>query len=214
MSEAQITDLICTPDSAETVRDQVAAILSLELQNQLRLAEEKGIDASGYRIKIYLENGRPYNTEGDAAQTRIINVTLRKTQLEKGGNARLGKQKTEARIFIDCLACGNDSGMFADDRSASKRAWEIARLVRRILMADVYTYLGLRGIVGSRVIVSAESGTTDKTELEKESALYFAVVRIELDVQFLECSIESEGPVMEPVHFEVDAVSGELNTNI
>jgi hypothetical protein len=208
-----IPDLIEGPDIMETVRDQVAAVLSLELQNQFALAKEKAApNTADYNVPVYVENGRPYEASGDTPMQRFINVQLPKVSALPA-NARIGNQKTQAAFYIDCIACGNDSGNFRDDKSAAHRAWRVCRLVRRILMADVYAYLGMRGIVGSRVVSLIEAGTPERTTLDRESALAYVVVRVTLDVQFLERSIDSPTVIMGPIHFEVDPVSGEVTTN-
>jgi hypothetical protein len=209
-----IPDLIEGPDVAETVRDQVAAILSLELQNQFALAKEKAApNAADYNVPVYVENGRPFEASGDKPATRFINVQMTKVSALPA-NARIGNQKTQSVFFIDCVACGNDDGNFRDDKSAAHRAWRVCRLVRRILMADVYAYLGMRGVVGSRVVPLMEAGTPERTELNRESALAYVIIRVTLEAQFLERSIASPTVVMEPINFEIDPVSGEVTTEI
>jgi hypothetical protein len=206
----QINELINTPDVIEIVRDQVAALLSLEIKNQYTMAQTAGIqNIKDFEIGIYVENGRPYEASGDNIPMRFVNILLPKV-IQLAGNSRKGNQKEQATIFIDCAACGNDSGNFRDEKSATFRAWRIARIVRRILMSDAYTYLGLRGTVGSRVIVSMEAGAPEKTELEKDAALSFVVVRISLEVQFLECFIANNGVPLEAIYFDVDPITGEV----
>jgi hypothetical protein len=204
-----IPNLIDEPDVLEIVRDQVAAILSLELQNQFKLAQEKlGTNIKEFDIPVYVENGRPYESSGDKPIMRFVNVLLPKVTVPQV-NARVGNQKETATFFIDCAACGNDDGNFRDDKSASIRAWKVCRIIRRILMSDVYMYLGMRGTIGQRIIVSMEAGTPDYPK-DNESALAYVVIRVALEVTFLERSIESPSVIMEPIQFEIDPVSGEL----
>jgi hypothetical protein len=220
MNEAQITELISEPDVVEIVRDQVAAILSTELKNQFAIAQNEGAsDAKDYNIPLYVENGRPYEAQCDSPIMRFINVLLPRVSLSEGsGNNRFSNsltgshQKEQVTFFIDCAACGNDSGNFRDDKSSAFRAWKIMRLVRRILMSNFYAYLGLRGTVGARIISIMEAGTPEEPKLDRESALSFVVVRATLEVQFLERNIEAEGPPLEIIDFEVDPVSGELTS--
>ena len=207
MSEAQIKELITEPDTLEIVRDQLAAILSLELQNQYALARQSGAaNAADYHIPVYVENTRPYDAGDDNPLPRFVNVLLPKVDVPDA-NPRLGMQKEQAVFWIDCCARGNDGGDFRDDKSASIRAWKTARIIRRILMSDYYTYLGLRGTVGSRTVTAMEAGTPDKAG---ESALSYAVIRITVAVQFLEKAIEAEGFPLEAIDWEVDPASGEL----
>jgi hypothetical protein len=210
---AYITELQNEPDIVEIVRDQVAAILSLELQNQHTIAQNQhAVDAKDYNIPVYVENGRPYEAQDDKPIMRFVNILLPRVAVPEA-NPRMGKQKEQATFFIDCAAYGNDSGNFRDDKSAAFRAWRVMRLVRRILMSDYYTYLGMRGIVGSRVITMMEAGTPEKPELDRESALSYVIIRATFEVQFLERSIEAGGPPLELIDFEIDPVSGELTVN-
>jgi hypothetical protein len=205
---ALISELIDAPDTVEIVRDQIAAILSLELQNQSALAQSAGIpNVKEFEVPVYVENARPY--DGDSVPIRFVNITLPRV-ISISGNARLGSQKEQSTIFIDCVACGNDSGDFRDDKSSSLRAWRVARIVRRILMSDAYTYLGLRGVVGSRLVTSLEAGTPEKSEREKEASLFFTIIRISLEVQFAERYIEMTGVPLESIAFEVDPITGEV----
>jgi hypothetical protein len=207
MSEAHIKELITEPDTLEIVRDQIAAILSLELQNQYAIAVEDGAaNAAEYHIPVYVENTRPYEAGDDNPLPRFVNVLLPKVDAPEA-NPRLGMQKEQAVFWIDCCARGNDGGNFRDDRSAGIRAWKVTRLVRRILMSDYYTYLGLRGTVGSRIVTSMEAGTPEKIS---ESALAYVIIRVTVAVQFLEKAIEAEGFPLEAIDWELDPASGEL----
>jgi hypothetical protein len=203
-SVPQITGLLDAPDILEVVRDQIAAVLSLELRNQRTLAFDfRKQDAKDYDIAVFIENARPYDGEG--VLKALVNVLLPKAQV-LDANSRVGSQKTRATFWLDCAAWGNDAG-WADDRSAALRAWKTARMVRRILMADVYAYLGLRGIVASRRVVSMEAGTPGNTE---NSAFAVSVVRISLEVDFLEKSIGVDCAALESIHFEISPDTGEI----
>ncbi|MDR2509249.1 MAG: hypothetical protein LBC77_01240 [Spirochaetaceae bacterium] len=213
LETAKIHEIIGTPDMAEILRDQVAAVLSLELQNQYAMAQEAALpDAREFNIPVFVENGRPYESSGGKPLMRFVNVLLPKITVP-ASNPRMGAQKEQAVFFIDCAACGNDCGTFRDDKSAAIRAWKLTRIVRRILMSGEYAYLGLRGIVGSRIITSMEAGTPEKPELDRESALSYMLVRITLEAQFLEKFIGTEGPPLELISFEVEPSSGEILAN-
>jgi hypothetical protein len=207
--QAQITELIDTPDTLEIVRDQIAAILSLEIQNQYAIAKSQQVkNTADYNIPIYLENGRPYDVNGKDGKTltRFVNILLPKVGVPES-NPRLGTQKERATFFIDCAACGNDSGNFRDDKSAMFRAWRVTRLVRRILMSDYYAYLGFRGIVSERTVTAMVAGNPDKLE---DSALFWETIRVTFEVGFMEKAIEAQGVLLDGIDFEVDPVSGEL----
>jgi hypothetical protein len=206
----RINELINEPDNIEIIRDQIAAILSLELQNQSTLAREAELpDYKDFNIPVYVENDRPYEASGNAPVTRLINVLLPKLIVPKI-NARSGDQKETATIHIDCVACGNDFGGFRDDRSAAIRAWKICRLARRILMSDAYMYLGMRGVIGSRAVVSMESGSPPDRQDDGSAAFAFFIVRIALEVTFVERSIAAQNEILEGIDFEIDPATGLL----
>ena len=203
-NEPKITELIEAPDAIEAVRDQIAALLSLELQNQYAMAREKGVpNAADYNIKIYVENARPYDTVGNT-RLSLVNVVLPEITVPHS-NPRIGDQKEQAVFHIYCIADGNNTGDFRDDKSATFRAWKIMRLVRRIIMSDMYTYLGLRKTVTSRIITKMEVGTP-----AAQTATFITAVRAHLEVQFKEGSIESPFVPLEGYDFDVSPEDGEV----
>jgi hypothetical protein len=209
MSESenpQITELIEEPDTLEVMRDQLAALLSLELQNQYALAREKGIPrAQDYSVKVFVENTRPYDgaTIG-RGQISLINILVSKVTAPTS-NPRIGNQKEKAIVFIDCAADGNNTGNFRDDKSATFRAWKIMRLVRRIVMSDQYAYLGMRGTVTSRTFTQMEAGSPNI-----QAALALTVIRATLEVDFVERSIETPSVTLEGIDYTVDADTGQV----
>lgn len=204
----KITELIETPDTLEIVRDQIAAILSLELQNQYALAQEHGIPRTqDYNIKIFVENTRPYDGAGED-KINLINILVPKVTVP-AINPRIGNQKEKAIFFIDCAADGNNTGNFRDDKSAAFRAWKIMRLVRRILMSEQYTYLGLRGTVTSRAFMQMESGSPNI-----QAALALTVIRATLEVEFVEGYIENPSVPFEGLKFDVIPKTGEVIAKI
>jgi len=204
MKEPLITELIDTPDNVETVRDQIAAILSLELQNQLAIAKDEGApNSADYDIKIYAENSRPYDTVEDEAVS-VVNVVCQEVTVPHG-NPRMGDQKEQAIFHLYCIANGNANGNFRDDKSATFRAWKIMRLVRRILMSEPYTYLGMRKIVTSRTFTKMEAGTP-----AVQSAQAFTVIRAFLEVQFVEGYIGGPSVPFEGYDFEVSPDDGQV----
>ena len=197
MNEPLITELVETPENVEKVRDQIAAILSLELQNQLTIATDTGRqNAADYDIDIYVENSRPYDTTGEE-MVSLVNIVLQEVTVPHS-NPRMGDQKEQAIFHIYCIANGNTMGDFRDDKSATFRAWKIMRLVRRILMSEPYTYLGMRKTVTSRTFTKMESGTPNL-----QSAQAFTVIRAHFEVQFTEGYIGGPSVPFEGYDFEV-----------
>lgn len=205
----EINELIHEPDVIERIRDQIACILKGETQNQYAIAkDENKNDAEDFNFRIFINNAIPYDTGGDPVTTPLINIMLEKAA-SMDGNSRVGAQKEKATFVIDCITFGNDGGEEWNEKAAAARAWKTARVIRRILMSEHYTYLGMRGIVGSRLITSIETGAPENGG----DALTVVTARITLEVQFLECAISTTGPIIEGIDFSVDPNNGEVSIN-
>jgi hypothetical protein len=205
---SEIHELISTPDNVEKLRNHIAFIIKGETQNQYAIAQEEcAPDAGDYNFRVFIENARPYDSEGEPPLEPLINIMLQKTETVNG-NARMGPQKYKATFVIDCIAFGNDAGEERDAHAAAARAWKAARVIRRILMSEQYTYLGLRGIVGSRLITSIETGVPENGG----NAFTVVTARIILEVQFMERAIEISGPIIEAIDFTVEPFTGEVLT--
>jgi hypothetical protein len=203
----EIDELIGEPDNVEKLRDRIAFIIKGETQNQYAMAKEQGVpDARDYDFRVFIQNERPYDTDGDKPTVEpIVNIMLQKIEA-MDGNSRMGPQKEKAAFIIDCIAFGYEASEDWNEKAAAIRAWKAARVIRRILMSEQYTYLGLRGIVGGRLITSIQTGLPENGG----GAHTVAVARITLDVQFLERAISTSGPVIEAVDFTIEPSNGEV----
>jgi len=203
----QITELIEAADNVELVRDQIAALLSLELQNQHELAKNAGTkDADDYDIEIYVENSRPYDTTDDDDIISLVNIVCQQVTAPHS-NPRMGNQKSQAIFDIYCIANGNSLGDFRDDKSATFRAWKIMRLIRQIVMSEQYAYLGMRRIVTSRTFTKMESGTPNPGS---QGAKFFSVIKASLEVQFVEGFIDGPSVPFDGYAFEVSPDDGQV----
>jgi hypothetical protein len=207
----EINEPINEPDNVEKLRGHIAFILKGETQNQYAIAQEEAKpDARDFNFRVFIQNARPYDPEGgDGPPVEpIANIMLQKIEAMEG-NSRLGPQKEKATFIIDCITFGADAGEDWNEKSAAIRAWKAARVIRRILMSEQYTYLGLRGIVGSRLITSIETGIPENGG----DALTVVTARIILEVQFMERSIATSGPIIEAIDFTVEPFTGEVLTH-
>jgi hypothetical protein len=206
----EIYELISDPDNVEKLRNHIAFIIKGETQNQYAIAQEQGApDVHDYNFRVFIENARPYDTDDDEPTMEpIANIMLQKAAPE-GSNPRAGPQKEKATFIIDCLTFGADGSDDWNEKAAAIRAWKAARVIRRILMSEQYTYLGLRGIVGGRVITSIETGVPENGG----DALTVVTARIILEVQFMERAIEISGPIIEAIDFTIEPFSGEVLTH-
>jgi hypothetical protein len=170
--------------------------------------DNRAKDAEDYNFRVFIENARPYDTEGEPPVTPLLNIMLQKAA-PMDGNPRIGAQKEKAVFVIDCIAFGNDGGEAWNEKVAAARAWKAARVIRRIIMSEQYAYLGSRGVIGSRNITSIETGVPENGG----AALSIVTARIILEVQFMECAISAPGTILEAINFTLDPSSGEVLIN-
>lgn len=183
--EPVYSELQSEPDNIEIIRDQIAALLALELKRQHEIAVEKEDSAAqDYDVDVYIENSDPLqyvdDTTPDANPFPCVNVLLESSDSGKG-TATVNKQCLTAQFFIDCYAAGNAASTDDFGTVASKKAWKTARLVRRILRAEPNTYLRLRGVVG-KVDWKFQSGEP----ASPQSAIRVKMVRITLTIDYVE----------------------------
>lgn len=193
--EPAYSELQSDPDNIEVIRDQIAALLFLDFQKQVELAEEEADpNAHDYDVAVYIENDDPLqyvdNETDESNPFPCVNVSLDATD-SSGGTASVNKQDMTAQVYIDCYATGNTSSTADFGTKASLKAWKVARLVRRILRAEVNSYLRLRGIVG-KVGWKFQSGEANT----RKSAIRVRMVRITLTVDYVE-DVQIEGGVLD-----------------
>lgn len=183
--EPVYTELQSEPDNIEVIRDQIAALLFLDLQKQHEIATEaEDPNAADYDVAVYVENDDPMQYVDDEAENSnpfpCVNISLDSSD-GSGGTASVNKQTMTAQVFIDCYATGNTSSTADFGTKASLKAWKTARLVRRILRAEANTYLRLRGVVG-KVGWKFQAGEPNQAQ----SAIRVKMVRITLSVDYVE----------------------------
>lgn len=177
--------LLIEPDNIEIIRDQIAALLALDLDRQHELAvQAEDPNAADYNVRVFVENDDPLQyTDDDSEESNpfpCVNVSI-DSSAPDGGSATVNKQNMTAQFFIDCYATGNTSSDADFGTKASLKAWKTARLVRRILRAEPNTYLRLRGVVG-KVSFKFQSGEPSAPQ----SSVRVKMVRITLSVDYVE----------------------------
>jgi hypothetical protein len=205
--ESRIKTLLNSPDNAEKIRDQIAAILKLELSNQKTLADNdlKIENKKDFDIKVYIENSRPWALLSDKPEKNpfpLVNVSLQDIKKDSGPIA--GKIKYTGTYLIDCYGTGNfqpenAAEWIPDDYLSAVRAWQIARVTRNIIMSGFYAFLGMREIVRGRDI---ESITTVVPKELQDAAISITACRITLKVELHETSPEAEGVIFNGLSFK------------
>lgn len=203
----QIPDLIDKVDNVEIVRDQIAAILKVELAHQQTLTTE-------LMPRVFIERSNPWGEYLEASRIArpIINVWLEGETFDGRASNIVERQTAEATFNIDCYGYGASVdaavGHVPGDRSAALEAQRAVRLARNILMAGVYTYLGLRGVVGKRW---PQSLTMFQPTIDNRAIQRVVGARLALVVRFNEFSPQVAGEELETLLVEVrKAGTGEL----
>lgn len=216
-----ISELINKQDNSEIIRDQIAAILALESESQMGMANLAGHDQDLWKLRVFRERSNPFeqwlNIPSDQRtsfdQSPIINVWYASSNFDPGASTVIERQATEGIFNIDCYGCGVSSnnpagGHNPGDREAALAAQRALRLVRNILMAGEYTYLGLRKLVWQRF---PQSINVFQPQFDSRSIQQIVGARLALKVTFNEFSPQVPAVNLEYLSVQVDEdETGEL----
>jgi hypothetical protein len=207
---ALIPELITKVDNVEIIRDQIAAILTVELANQ-------GVLSGGLpQPRVFIERTNPWGqflTSEQPPGQPVINVWWDSSTFNESESNVVERQKSETVYNIDCYAAAPSSdvqagGHLPADEQAARDAQRAVRLARNILMAGVYTYLGLRGLVWKRF---PQTISLFQPQIDNRAALRVVAARLALQVHFNEFSPQVEGVVLETLMIDINrAETGEL----
>lgn len=202
-----IAALIDKQDAFEVVRDQIAAILATEVASQMALATTAGKDPNDWELRIFSERSNPWeqllNEQID--RSPIVNVWFDNSNFDPSASNISERQKTEAVFNIDCYGYGISSNDIAGghnpgDKEAAFEVHKALRLVRNILMAAEYTYLGLRGVVWQRW---PQSITVFQPQLDGRQMQQIVGARLAFRVVFNEFSPQVPAETLELVSVDV-----------
>lgn len=214
-----LTTLIDKQDNSEIIRDQVSAILALETASQTALATLAGKPSpEEWTFRVFQERANqwecfPYNSTDIVP---VVNVWVDNSVFIKSRSNSIERQGADLTLNIDCYAPGLTTLPTADtqisgDENAAIVAQRVARLVRNILMAAEYTYLGLRGTVGQRWI---ESITLFQPQQGNQTAHHTMGARLVLKITYNEFSPQYELETLELLTAEVSRTGdGEVVLN-
>lgn len=208
-----ISELIDKQDTFEIVRDQIAGILAAETVSQMALAVEVAKDPADWKLRIFLERSNPWeewlNSQDDTSP--IINVWYDSSSFNKASSNVVSRQHSTSTFNIDMYGYGKSKGEgeghAPGDRTAALEVQRAIRLVRNILMAGTYTYLDLRGVVGTRW---PQSINVFQPQLDDRSAIQVVGARLAFSVEFNEFSPQVPSVELELVSLTVDNDSGEV----
>lgn len=206
---AILTELIDKSDVSEVVRDELAAILVLEVAEQQRLATDAGKDPNFWKLRVFSERANPWeqflDAPDQAAGVPIVNVALDNVNYDESSSNHVKRQKASAAYSVDCYGYGISAddgagGHVTGDSKAALEAQRAVRLVRNILMAGAYTYLGLRKTVWRRWIDSIQFYQPAQ---ENAQVQQIVAARIQFRVEFSEFSPQVQPETLELVSGEV-----------
>ncbi|HET9954172.1 MAG TPA: hypothetical protein VFQ61_06700 [Polyangiaceae bacterium] len=205
--DPQISELLLEADGLVLVRDQIATILAVESAGQMALAAQVGADPMPWYLRVFTERTAPWESYllepsgGTSDMGPIVNVSWESTQFDlKHGNV-VSAQRGGGLFHIDCYAyavSADDglSGHVPGDEQAKREVQRVLGLVRKILMAAHYTYLGLPGRVARRWVTAenALSAAVDDRSLQRVAA-----ARLSLQVEYGEQAPQVTGPPLREV---------------
>lgn len=216
---AAINELLTAPDAVEVIRDQIAAILRLELDNQRALAVAQEVDPTPWDIQIFVERAGAFE-EGIAhpSQARpMANIWIDNQTWDQAASNILERQKTTAYINVDAVGFGvtraqEGGGQLPADHLAAIECQRVVRLCRQILMAAAYTYLGLpRGKVWRRW---PQSLNYYQPTIAQRPVLNALGGRLQFAIEFNEFSPQVQPETLEILAFELQrAETGEVYFN-
>lgn len=196
-----IQGLIDKSDNFEIIRDQIAAILVTEGASQKALALAAAKAPELWDFKVYTERSNPWESYLNEISdlTPIVNVWYDNSNFLEAASNIVERQATEAIFNIDCYAVANSSDNIAGghnpgDQEAAFAVQRVIRLVRNILMAAEYTYLGLRGLVWQRW---PQTITVFQPQQDRGNVRPVIAARIGFKVKFSEFSPQISGDMIE-----------------
>ena len=203
-----INALIDKEDNFEIVRDQIAAILTTETASQQALAKAANKkNPKLWKLRVFTERANAIEEWRDVDPTKtidespIINVWYDNGSFPMNKGNVVERQAHDAVYNIDCYGVGfsgdNPSGgHFLGDKEAALETQRAIRLVRNILMAADYTYLGLRRTVWRRW---PQSINVFQPQIDGRPVSHVVGARIALRVEFNELAPQITPETLEKI---------------
>ena len=203
---AEILTLIDKQDNNEIIRDQIGAILAIEIANQRALAVTASKpNPDEYFFDVTIESTKPLEALTDAdgnengeIKKGLVNVFFESDTFDSPGSNVVDSQNVKGNFIIDCYAHksgtidedNDDETILNGDEAASREADRIARFCRNILMSGVYTYLKLGRDAGLQIVQKRFIVKREKFAPEQQNPVLNNVVgaRLTMQVNYVEFS--------------------------
>lgn len=186
--------LITATDAFERVRDAIAQIIATEAAAQVALG--------GSGLDVYTERANPWESylEDRPDVTPIVNVWFESESFSGSQGSAITQQTARGTFNIDCYAVGLSDENTAGDEAAARASHAAARLVRNILMAGHYAYLGMRGVVAKRWVRSI---TSMPSSSEARPVNHIHACRVAVDVDYIETAPQVDGETIEAIGLDL-----------
>lgn len=209
-----LDQLIDKKDNFEIVRDNIAAILKLNFENQKNLAAAAGKNTELWDARVFSERANPFEEFQNAEKQEppIVNVWFDSSSDDDHAGDTVERQKTSGVYNIDCYAMGisqeQGTGHTPGDYISALEIHRVVRLVRNILMSAENTYLQMRGTVWRRKVTSIN---IFQPAAEDVSIQNIIGARIAFRVEFNEFSPQYIGEELKEISIQVQrAENGEI----
>lgn len=148
---ANIPNLIDKQDNFEKIRDEIAAILFVEKENQMLLAAANGKNPSLWDFNVSAEKFIPWDLLEDddgkiLGDTPLVNVYFDQMQANQGGSNPIKDQQLNGTFIIDVISGKNSvensqGDIVPGDVLSVADCQRVMKLVRNIMMSAVYIYI-------------------------------------------------------------------------
>lgn len=196
----KILELIDKHDNVEIIRDQIAAILTVELAHQSVLS-------GAPQPRVFVERSNPWGhfLETPAEMQPIVNVWFDSESFDEATSNVTERQRAEAVFNVDCYGAAISAdvptgGHAPADLQAALEAQRAIRLARNILMAGQYTYLALRGLVWKRW---PQTISMFQPQIDNRAIQRVVGARLALQVHFNEFAPQYVGETLETLLVDV-----------
>jgi hypothetical protein len=213
VSAPQIAELIDKQDNSELVRDQIAAILLAETEQQQVLAPLAGKSAALWKLRIYTERSNPWDEFNDGDQTAvdtspIVNISLDSVTFDPKSSNSVERQKAVGVYHVDvygyAVSAASEYGHEPGDEAAAVEVQRAMRLVRNVLMAGHYVYLAMRGTVWRRW---PERVQIFQPQMDGRPIQHVIAARLTLNVEFNETSPQVQGQPLDLITWQTKRAS-------
>lgn len=200
-----IQSLIDKQDTFEIVRDQIAQILADEVASQMALATAAAKDPDDWKLRVFAERSNPLEQflnpdETNFDDSPLVNVFYDNSSFNAHASNVVEQQKSETIYNIDCYGFGRSrgdgAGHLPGDELAALDTHRAVRLVRNILMASTYTFLGLQGLVWRRWMQGISSF---QPQIAGRNVQQVVAARLTFSVHFTEFSPQYEPETLETI---------------